>query len=107
MSVRIAPSVLSADLGRLKDQIALVEAGGDLAYPFVTPGTVRVQQLFRASQFTLFPTGTTYRITGMAVRADSGGLGGAFQVSDQMTITAGATSLTGNTFGANMDLNVH
>ncbi len=28
VSVRIAPSVLSADLGRLKDQIALVEAGG-------------------------------------------------------------------------------
>jgi ribulose-phosphate 3-epimerase len=28
VSVRIAPSVLSADLGRLKDQIAEVEAGG-------------------------------------------------------------------------------
>lgn len=28
MSVRIAPSVLSADLGRLKDQVAQAEAGG-------------------------------------------------------------------------------
>ncbi len=28
MSVRIAPSVLSADLGRLRDEIAAVEAGG-------------------------------------------------------------------------------
>lgn len=28
MTVRIAPSVLSADLGRLKDQIAEIEAGG-------------------------------------------------------------------------------
>lgn len=81
---------------------ATTEATGDLAYPFVSPGTVRVEQWIRADQFT---AGNTYRLTGMALRTDSA-LGGRFSVSDSsFTIKIGSTTMTALTMSAILDSN--
>ena len=81
---------------------ASTEATGELAYPFVSPGTVRVEQWIRADQFT---AGNTYRLTGMALRTDSPS-GGRFSVTDNdFTIKIGSTTMTALTMSANLDSN--
>ena len=76
------------------------DANSDLAYPIVAPGAVRSQQWIRYDQF----SGPGYIISGVSFRSDIG-LGGAFSVTDNLTIKLGIASGDNTTLSSLFDNN--